>query len=138
VLGPATESDHLLIINYVFDCISNKLTEILCHLVTVSRPPPGFTAVSEVHKKPLISPTGSAAPGQSNYVPAMPGSSQTLLPDVPMANTIVSNFIPQPTNVPIPPVMYDVPLLANASSLAAQSSVLQRLTLYENTLQQNN
>jgi len=135
--------------------------------VTVSRPPPGFTAVSELHKQPLILPTGSAAPGQSRYVPAMPGRShpQTLLPNVPMANTILSkstyvpepqaqsqllislpnlpmantiqpNFIPQPTNVSIPPVMYDVSLLANASSLAAQTSVLQRYMLYDTILQQ--
>jgi hypothetical protein len=51
-------------------------------------------------------------------------------------NTIQSNFIPQPTNVPIPPVMYDAPLLANASSMAAQSSVVQHLMLYENLLHQ--
>jgi hypothetical protein len=38
--------------------------------------------------------------------------------------------------VPILPVIYDVSLLAKASSLAAQSSVLQRLVLYENILQQ--
>ena len=106
--------------------------------VTVSRPPPSFTAVSELHQQPLISPTGSAAPGQSNYVPAMPGSShpQASLPNVSMANTVQPNFIPQPTNVPILPVMYDVSLLANALSLVAQSSVLQNLLLYENILQQ--
>ena len=133
----------------------------------MSRPPPGFTAVSELHKQPLISPTGSAALGQSKYVPEMPGRAhqQTFLPNIPMANTILSkntyvpetqgqshllislptlpmsntiqsNFIPQPTSVPVPPVMYDVPLLANTSSLAAQSSVLQHLALYENFLQQ--
>jgi len=129
--------------------------------VTVNRPPPGFTAMSEFHKHPLFSPTGSAAPGQSKYVPAMPGrshpqmsmpnvpmantiskstyapetqgQSQLLisLPNLPMANTIQSNFVPQPANVPIPPVMYDVSLFANASSLAAQ-----RLALYESILQQ--
>jgi hypothetical protein len=38
--------------------------------------------------------------------------------------------------VPIPPVIYDIPLLATASSLAAQSSVLQCLVLYENLLDQ--
>jgi len=134
--------------------------------VTVSRPPPGFTAVSELHKQPLISPTRSAAPGQSRYVLAMPGRShpQTLLPNVPMVNTILSkstyvpepqaqlqllipvpnlpmantiqpNFVPQPTNVSIPPVMYDVSLLANASSLAAQTSVLQRFITYDTILQ---
>jgi len=135
--------------------------------VTVSRPPPGFTAVSELHKQPLLSPTGSAAPGQSKYFPAMPGSShpQTLLPNIPMANTILSkstyvpetqgqspllislpnmpmantiqsNLIPQPTNVLMPPVMYDVPLLANPSPLAAQSSMFQNLMLYHNIVQQ--
>jgi hypothetical protein len=101
--------------------------------ITVSRSPPGFTAVSEVHKQPLISPTGSAARGQSKYGPAMSGIShrQTLLPDVPMANTIPSIFIPQPTNVPILPVMYDVPLLANASSLAAQHCMLFENIVYQ-------
>jgi hypothetical protein len=53
-----------------------------------------------------------------------------------MANTIPSNFIPQPTDVPLLPVMYDVPLLATASSLAAQSSMLQQFALYETFLQQ--
>jgi hypothetical protein len=117
--------------------------------------------MSELHKQPHISPTGSAAPGQSKYVPAMPGTShpQTSLPSVPMvntilskstyapetqgqsqllislpnlpmANTIQSNFVPQPANVPIPPVVYDVSLFANAS-LAAQ-----HLALYESILQQ--
>jgi hypothetical protein len=136
--------------------------------ITVSRPPPGFTAVSELHKQPLISPTVSAAaPGQSKYVPAMPGSSHPhmplpnipmantilpksayvpgtqgqshlliSLPNLPMANTIQSNFIPQPANLLMPPVMYDVPLFANTSSLAAQSSVFQHLWLYENFLHQ--
>ena len=121
--------------------------------------------MSELHKQPLISPTGSAAHGQTNNVPEMPGTShpQTLLtnlpmantnlskstyvpetqgqshqlfslPTLPMANAIQSNFIPQPTNFPMPPV-YDVPLLANMS-LAAQSPVLQHLMLYENILHQ--
>jgi hypothetical protein len=58
------------------------------------------------------------------------------LPNLPMDHTIQSNFIPQPTSVPILPVMYDVPLLANASSMAAQSSVLQHLMMYENMLHQ--
>ena len=132
--------------------------------VTVSRPPPGFTTVSELRKQPLTYPTGSAAPGQRNYVPEMPGRShpQTLLPNLPMentipskstcvpetqsqshllislptlpmANTIQSNFVPQPTNFPMPPVMYDVRLLADMS-LAAQSPMLQHLMLYENIL----
>jgi len=57
------------------------------------------------------------------------------LPDLPVANTIQSNFIPQPANVLMPPVMYDVPLLANTLSLAAQLSVLRHLLLYENLLQ---
>jgi hypothetical protein len=53
-----------------------------------------------------------------------------------MANTIQSNLIPQPTNVLMPPVVYDVPLLANPSSLAAQSSMFQNLMLYHNLVQQ--
>ena len=128
--------------------------------VRVSRPAPGFTTVSELHKQPLISPTGSAASGQRNYVPEMPGRShpQTLLPDLPtaytilskstyvpetqsqshqlislptlpMVNTIQSNIIRQPTNLSMPPVMYDVPLLADVS-LAAHSPMLQHLMLY--------
>ena len=134
--------------------------------VRVSRPAPGFTTVSELCKQPLTYPTGSAAPGQRNYVPEMPGRShpQTLLPNLPMentipskstcvpetqsqshllislptlpmANTIQSNFVPQPTNFPMPPVMYDVRLLADMS-LAAQSPMLQHLMLYENILHQ--
>jgi hypothetical protein len=75
---------------------------------------------------------------KSKYVPETQGQSHLLLslPHLPVANTIQSNFIPQPTNVPVPPVLYDVPLLANASSLATQSSMFQRLMLYENILQQ--
>ncbi|GFG39186.1 hypothetical protein Cfor_04145, partial [Coptotermes formosanus] len=119
--------------------------------ITVSRPPPGFTAAHELHNQPLLPPTGSAAPRQkphlspagsaaprqSTYVPEMPGKShlQTSHPTLPMANTIPSTFKPQPTDVPRLPVVYE-PLLANTTSLAAQSSVLQQLALYENLLQQ--
>jgi hypothetical protein len=73
---------------------------------------------------------------KSTYVPETQGQSHQLfsLPTLPMANAIQSNFIPQPTNLPMPPV-YDVPLLANMS-LAAQSPVLQHLMLYENILHQ--
>lgn len=131
--------------------------------VTVNRPSPCFTAVSELHKQPLNSPTGSAAPGESKYVPEMPdishpktslpsipivsnstyvpgtqGQTHLLisLPTLPMDHTIQSNFVPQPTNMLVPPVVYDAPLLANASSLEAQSSMLQQLMFYENILHQ--
>jgi hypothetical protein len=75
---------------------------------------------------------------ESTYVPETQGQSHLLtsLPNFPVANTIQSNFIPQPTSLPVPPVLYDVPLLANASSLAAQSSVLQHLMLYEMLMHQ--
>jgi len=53
-----------------------------------------------------------------------------------MVNTIVSNVIPQSANMLIPPVIYDIPLIANTSSLAAKSSMLQNLWLYENLLHQ--
>jgi len=102
----------------------------------VRHPPPGFPALSELHKQPLISPVVSAAaPGQCKYIPAMPGSlhPQMPLPNLPMANTMQSDFIPQPSNVLMQPVMYHDPLLASALSLTAQLSVLYHL-LYENLL----
>jgi hypothetical protein len=67
---------------------------------------------------------------RSTYVPETQGQSHLLisLPNLPMVNAIQPNFIPQPTNLPIPPVMYDVPLHANTSSLAA--------LLYDSIVQQ--
>jgi hypothetical protein len=74
---------------------------------------------------------------KSTYVPETQGQSHQLisLPNLPIANTIQSNLIPQPTNVLMPPLMYDVPLLVNPS-LAAQSSMFQNLMLYHNIVQQ--
>jgi hypothetical protein len=74
----------------------------------------------------------------ANTIVAAQGQSHppTSLPTLPMRNTVPSNFISQPADVPILPIVCDVPLLANTSSLAAQSSVLQQLALYEHFLQQ--
>jgi hypothetical protein len=70
---------------------------------------------------------------KSTYVPETQGQSHLIsLPNLPMANTIQSNLIPQPTNVLMPPV----PLLVDPLSLAAQSSMFQNLMLYHNFVQQ--
>ena len=130
--------------------------------VTVSHPPPGFTAMSEFHKHPLFSPTGSAAPVQSKYVPAMPGRShpQMSMPSVPMANTnpSKSTYAPetqsqsqqrislpnlpmadtiQSNYVPQPANVPIPPYMYDVSLFANASSLeAQRLALYEGILQQ--